>query len=294
MGRTAVGAISDPRLVILDEPSSRLDPATEHLVEQAVNQLLHNRTTIIIAHRLKTVLQADDILILEHGEVREHGSRANAARDPNAYFSRLLRIGLLRAAMHQYTTLLYTQTTLLRRNMLRWLLQGPGSRALPGSPGEAVSHFGEDITTAWGFIDGLLGGGSVFLSNGLALTIMFSIHPLITGLVLLPLAGILILAHLADRPIRRYSRANREATARVTDFIGETFGAVQAVKVASAGERVIGHAVPTPPQTPRLFSDTLKNNILLGIPEEANLPAAIYTAVLEGVLTHDHCYAGKH
>lgn len=56
-----------PDLVILDEASSRLDPATERLIERAVEKLLHNRTAIIIAHRLATVQRADQLLLLEDG-----------------------------------------------------------------------------------------------------------------------------------------------------------------------------------------------------------------------------------
>src|SRR6476646_2388281 len=64
--------LKDPGLVILDEASSRLDPATERLVERAVGRLVQGRTGIIIAHRLDTVDRADTILILEDGRVVEH------------------------------------------------------------------------------------------------------------------------------------------------------------------------------------------------------------------------------
>ena len=67
--------LKNPGLVILDEASSRLDPATEQLIERAVDRLLQNRTAIIIAHRLNTVQRADEILILESGRVLEHGPR---------------------------------------------------------------------------------------------------------------------------------------------------------------------------------------------------------------------------
>jgi ATP-binding cassette subfamily B protein len=86
--------LRDPGLVILDEATSRLDPATEHLIEQAVDKLVHSRTAIIVAHRLGTVQRADDILILEDGEIREYGERAGLARDPGSRFSRLLQTGL--------------------------------------------------------------------------------------------------------------------------------------------------------------------------------------------------------
>lgn len=84
----------DPGLVIMDEASSRLDPATEQLVERAVSALLRGRTAIIIAHRLATVQRAEEILILEDGAVLEHGGRAALAADPSSRFARLLRTGL--------------------------------------------------------------------------------------------------------------------------------------------------------------------------------------------------------
>jgi ABC-type multidrug transport system fused ATPase/permease subunit len=78
-------------VVILDEASSRLDPATEHLLEQAIDTLLQGRTGIIIAHRLSTIQRADTLLVLEGGRMREYGSRAQLAADPDSHFAHLLR-----------------------------------------------------------------------------------------------------------------------------------------------------------------------------------------------------------
>jgi ATP-binding cassette, subfamily B, bacterial len=86
--------LKNPGLVILDEASSRLDPHTENLLEQAMDRLLQDRTGIIIAHRLQTVYRADDIMILEHGRIVEYGSRASLARDPASRFYSLLQTGL--------------------------------------------------------------------------------------------------------------------------------------------------------------------------------------------------------
>jgi ATP-binding cassette subfamily B protein len=86
--------LKSPGLVILDEASSRLDPATETLLECAVDRLLKDRTGIIIAHRLRTVQRADDILILENGRVIEYGPREELARDPRSRFYTLLQTGL--------------------------------------------------------------------------------------------------------------------------------------------------------------------------------------------------------
>lgn len=86
--------LKDPGLVILDEASSRLDPATERLLEQAIDRLFQNRTGIIIAHRLTTVQRVDDILILERGHVVEYGARAALAANPHSRFAHLLKTGL--------------------------------------------------------------------------------------------------------------------------------------------------------------------------------------------------------
>jgi len=89
--------LTDPGLVILDEASSRLDPATEQLLERAIDKLLHNRTAIIIAHRLTTVTRANKILVLEHGHIREFGERLALLSDPTSRFSHLLHTELQEA-----------------------------------------------------------------------------------------------------------------------------------------------------------------------------------------------------
>jgi ATP-binding cassette subfamily B protein len=86
--------LRDPGLIILDEASSRLDPATERQLEQALERLLRDRTAIIIAHRLGTLERVDQILILEDGRVRERGPRAQLVRDPDSRFAQLLRVGM--------------------------------------------------------------------------------------------------------------------------------------------------------------------------------------------------------
>lgn len=86
--------LRDPGVVVLDEASSRLDPATETLLERAIDHLLENRTAILIAHRLETVARADDIVILQDGRVIEHGVRERLQADPESVFSQLLATGM--------------------------------------------------------------------------------------------------------------------------------------------------------------------------------------------------------
>ena len=86
--------LHDPGLIVLDEASSRLDPATEARVECAVKQLLAGRTALIIAHRLKTLEVADKIMILENGLIVEYGDRLTLTRNSQSRFHNLLRTGL--------------------------------------------------------------------------------------------------------------------------------------------------------------------------------------------------------
>ncbi|GCE11970.1 ABC transporter ATP-binding protein [Tengunoibacter tsumagoiensis] len=86
--------VKNVQVVILDEASSRLDPATEHSLDQAFAHLLAGRTTIVIAHHLKTLEQVDFVLILEKGMIREFGARETLAKEPTSYFNSLRRTGL--------------------------------------------------------------------------------------------------------------------------------------------------------------------------------------------------------
>jgi ATP-binding cassette subfamily B protein len=86
--------LRDPGVVILDEATSRLDPATERYVEHAVDRLLAGRTGIVVAHRLRTVGRVDRIMILDGGRIVETGRRVDLVQDPGSRFSALLRVGL--------------------------------------------------------------------------------------------------------------------------------------------------------------------------------------------------------
>ncbi|HEX7433103.1 MAG TPA: hypothetical protein VF326_05555, partial [Anaerolineaceae bacterium] len=86
--------LKNPDLVILDEASSRLDPATETLMERAVDRLFTGRTGVIIAHRLNTLTRADDILILEDGCTIEYGPRQLLVNDAHSHYAHLIQTGL--------------------------------------------------------------------------------------------------------------------------------------------------------------------------------------------------------
>lgn len=78
-------------LVVLDEPSARLDLITQHRLQRALDRLLAGRTAVVIAHRPETLARATHLLVLEDGAAAEFGTRAELMRDPGSRFSRLLR-----------------------------------------------------------------------------------------------------------------------------------------------------------------------------------------------------------
>ena len=85
--------LQNPKVVILDEPSSRLDPATESLIATATERLFAGRTAVIVAHRLETVRAVDAIMVVDAGRIVEHGPRAVLAADPGSRYARLLATG---------------------------------------------------------------------------------------------------------------------------------------------------------------------------------------------------------
>ena len=75
----------DPAILVLDEATSAIDPVTEHLVQEAMDKLMENRTVLIVAHRLSTIQQVDRILVMEHGRIVQQGSHAELIRQPGLY-----------------------------------------------------------------------------------------------------------------------------------------------------------------------------------------------------------------
>ncbi|MDW3216401.1 MAG: ABC transporter ATP-binding protein [Ilumatobacteraceae bacterium] len=86
--------LRNPDIVVLDEATARVDPETERRLEAAVQRLMRGRTTLIIAHRLSTLREVDDIIVFDAGQVVEHGDRDTLASDEHSRFGRLLGLAL--------------------------------------------------------------------------------------------------------------------------------------------------------------------------------------------------------
>nr|CAB3460131.1 unnamed protein product [Digitaria exilis] len=84
--------LKDPRILLLDEATSALDTESERIVQEALDRVMTNRTTVIVAHRLSTVRNADTIAVIHRGSVVEKGSHFELVRDPEGAYSQLIRL----------------------------------------------------------------------------------------------------------------------------------------------------------------------------------------------------------
>ncbi|KAF8086458.1 hypothetical protein N665_0625s0023 [Sinapis alba] len=84
--------LKDPRILLLDEATSALDAESERVVQEALDRVMINRTTVIVAHRLSTVRNADKIAVLQRGMIVEEGSHLELLKDPEGAYSQLIRL----------------------------------------------------------------------------------------------------------------------------------------------------------------------------------------------------------
>lgn len=87
----ARAVLKNPEILILDEATSALDNESEKLVQESLNQLLKNRTSLVIAHRLTTIQNADEILVVNQGNIVERGTHQELLSLPNSIYSKLYR-----------------------------------------------------------------------------------------------------------------------------------------------------------------------------------------------------------
>ena len=135
----------------------------------------------------------------------------------------------------------YINAARLQKNIFAHILQLPGARALPASSGEAISRLRDDIDENMFFLMDFNDLLAFIVFVGIAFVIMISINAFITLAIILPLMLMVALVNLMGERIKRRRGDNRKAAGEVTGFLGEVFGAVQAVQVAHAQEKVINH-----------------------------------------------------
>jgi ABC-type multidrug transport system fused ATPase/permease subunit len=177
--------------------------------------------------------------------------------------------------------------TLLRKNLLRYILRRPGASALPDSPGESVNHFKTDVNEIPLFvilINDILVGICIIVFS---IFLMAQISLSVTLLSLAPLLVVGLIANAATNRIEHFRRASRHSTGQVTGFIGEFFGAVQAVKVATA-ERLEG-PLPEVIYADKTASDLLKEvaavNLTYHYPRSENGIEGVNLTLPRGTLT---------
>ncbi|CAN6445520.1 unnamed protein product [Victoria cruziana] len=84
--------LKNPRILLLDEATSALDAESEKTVQDALTKIMIGRTTIVVAHRLTTIRNADTIVVMRRGEIAEKGSHAELTKDPDGAYSQLIRM----------------------------------------------------------------------------------------------------------------------------------------------------------------------------------------------------------
>jgi subfamily B ATP-binding cassette protein MsbA len=87
----ARAVLKNPPILILDEATSSLDTESERLVQDAINNMMQNRTSLVIAHRLSTIRHADEIIVLQKGEIVERGTHEHLLKQ-NGMYSRLVQM----------------------------------------------------------------------------------------------------------------------------------------------------------------------------------------------------------
>jgi ATP-binding cassette subfamily B protein len=140
-----------------------------------------------------------------------------------------------------YAHNLYTFRTgaLMRKNMLTRILERPGARAVPQSAGEAISRFRDDVDNAGQFTAQIPFTLGQVLFAAIALVIMVRISVRVTVIAYVPFVLLILVGNWAMKNVEKYRERSRKAAGKVTDFIGEIYGAAQAVKVATAEENAL-------------------------------------------------------
>jgi ATP-binding cassette subfamily B protein len=151
------------------------------------------------------------------------------------------RLAVMFAGMFNDVNFIFRTGSLMRRNMLERVYDLPGAQAVEESPGEMISRFREDVEHTEEAVSWTVDQSGAVVFVTVALFILIGIDARMTLLVFTPLVIVVAVAERAGTRIRRYRVAARKATGAITETLGETFGAVQSIKVAGAERGMIRH-----------------------------------------------------
>ncbi|XP_022757720.1 ABC transporter B family member 21-like [Durio zibethinus] len=130
--------LKDPRILLLDEATSALDAESERVVQEALDRIMGNRTTVIVAHRLSTVRNADMIAVIHRGKMVEKGSHSELLMDPEGAYSQLIRLQEVNKETEQVADVADVTPESFRQSSLRESLKRSISRG--SSIGNSSRH----------------------------------------------------------------------------------------------------------------------------------------------------------
>ena len=151
----------------------------------------------------------------------------------------LVRSAVIFADIPLHFSTFFSFGALLRRNLFEYILDQPGARALPDSAGEAISRFRGDVDQVSDLITQFPFTAAMITFPVVAFFILMKINSTVTLVVFLPMVTIIVIIRLLGTIVERYRKASRDAAGTVTGFIGDLFGAIEAVKTQGVGESLI-------------------------------------------------------
>ncbi|KAK9040747.1 hypothetical protein V6N11_015887 [Hibiscus sabdariffa] len=130
--------LKNPRILLLDEATSALDAESERVVQEALDRIMGNRTTVIVAHRLSTIRNADTIAVIHQGKMVEKGSHSELLKDPEGAYSQLIRLQEVNKQAEQvadvsdFTSDSFGQSS-LRKSLRQSISRGSSRNSSPNS-----------------------------------------------------------------------------------------------------------------------------------------------------------------
>ena len=143
--------------------------------------------------------------------------------------------------IRRFFRLMYLMVGVLRKNMLDWIVHGPVPHPPKESSGQTISRFREDCFSVADYVETWEDVIGVIVETLISLVIMLRISATFTLVVIVPIVALVVISNRLGVKIRQYRKAAREATSKVTGFVAETFGNVQAIKANCAEESIMAH-----------------------------------------------------